>query len=108
MNQNRDKKDMSKISENKICQNCKSNFMIEPEDFSFYEKIGVPPPTFCPECRMQRRFAWRNERTLHRVKCAATGKNVISGFAPDSGYTIYERDYWWSDSWDPTSFGLDY
>ncbi|KKT07962.1 MAG: hypothetical protein UV85_C0003G0087 [Candidatus Nomurabacteria bacterium GW2011_GWB1_43_19] len=28
----------------KTCQNCKKDFMIEPEDFNFYEKIKVPPP----------------------------------------------------------------
>jgi hypothetical protein len=32
--------------ETKICQNCKKNFIIEPDDFGFYEKIKVPPPTF--------------------------------------------------------------
>jgi len=26
-------------SETKTCQNCKQNFVIEPEDFKFYEKI---------------------------------------------------------------------
>lgn len=26
-------------SETKNCQNCKSDFIIEPDDFSFYEKI---------------------------------------------------------------------
>ncbi len=94
--------------ETKSCQNCKNEFTIEPDDFTFYEKIKVPPPTFCPECRMIRRFSWRNERTLHRAKCAATGKNIISGFHPAAGYTIYDRDYWWSDSWDPMSYGTDY
>ncbi|MFA6585673.1 MAG: cytochrome C551 [Candidatus Paceibacterota bacterium] len=43
-------------SEIKTCQNCKKDFTIEPEDFNFYEKINVPPPTFCPECRMVRRL----------------------------------------------------
>ena len=45
---------MSKDTENRICQNCKSEFIIEPEDFNFYEKIKVPAPTWCPECRMIR------------------------------------------------------
>lgn len=31
----------------KICQNCKNRFIIEPEDFAFYEKIGVSAPIFC-------------------------------------------------------------
>jgi len=90
------------------CQNCKQQFIIESDDFAFYAKISVPPPTLCPECRMQRRWAWRNERTLHRATCAATGKSIISGFHPDAGYTIYDRDYWWSDAWDAASFGMDY
>jgi len=47
--------------ETKTCQNCKIEFVIEKEDFNFYEKIKVPPPTWCPECRMIRRMTWRNE-----------------------------------------------
>ncbi len=27
------------------CQNCHQEFIIEPEDFDFYEKIQVPAPT---------------------------------------------------------------
>jgi len=50
-----------KNSEIKNCQNCKKDFTVEPEDFNFYEKIKVPPPTFCPECRLVRRMLWRNE-----------------------------------------------
>jgi len=92
----------------KKCQNCHNDFTIEPEDFAFYEKVKVPPPTWCPECRMARRLSWRNERTLHHSKCAATGVNIITGFVPDLGYTVYERDYWWSDKWDPLSYGRDY
>jgi hypothetical protein len=92
----------------KNCQNCQKDFAVEPEDFNFYEKIKVPSPTFCPECRMQRRMAWRNERTLHRNKCAKTGKSLISCFSADSPFIVYERDIWWSDKWDPTDFGLQY
>ncbi len=94
--------------ETRTCQNCKQNFTIEVEDFDFYKKIDVPPPTFCWECRMQRRFAWRNERTFHKNICAATGKSIITGFAPDSGITVYDRDVWWSDNWDPLSYGKEY
>ena len=97
-----------KEKETKICQNCKQDFTIEPDDFGFYEKIKVPPPTFCPECRVQRRMAWRNERTLHRNKCAMTGKNVVSCFSKDSPFTVYERDIWWSDKWDPLEYGQEY
>ncbi|KKQ03984.1 MAG: hypothetical protein US12_C0009G0014 [Parcubacteria group bacterium GW2011_GWA2_36_24] len=56
-------------SQNVICQNCKKDFTIEPDDFGFYEKIKVPPPTWCPECRMIRRMLFRNERSLYKQNC---------------------------------------
>ncbi|HAQ02303.1 TPA: hypothetical protein DCQ22_00170 [Candidatus Nomurabacteria bacterium] len=99
---------MEQKLEKRICQNCRLQFTIEPDDFSFYEKIKVPAPTFCPECRMQRRFTFRNERVLHRNKCAKTGKSVISCFSSESPFIIYDRDIWWSDKWDPTEYGMDY
>ncbi len=96
------------LSENKICQNCKQEFVIEPEDFEFYEKIKVPAPTWCPECRIVRRMTWRNERSLYHRKCDATRKDIITMFAPDQPVVVYERDYWWSDKWDQNAVGKDY
>lgn len=93
--------------ETRVCQNCKNDFVIEADDFSFYEKIDVPAPTFCPECRSVRRMLWRNERSLYRRKCDATGKDIITMFAPEKPYTVYDREYWWSDAWDPKLYGKD-
>ena len=95
-------------AENRLCQNCKADFVIEPDDFGFYEKIKVPPPTFCPECRRQRRWAWRNNMSLYNRKCDLCEKPVISIYSPDSGLTIYCNKCWWSDKWDPKSYAVDY
>jgi len=95
-------------NENKICQNCKKDFTIEPNDFGFYERIKVPPPTFCPDCRRQRRWAWRNNMSLYSRKCDSCAKSVVSIYSPNSGLTIYCNKCWWSDKWDPKSFGIDY
>ena len=93
--------------ETKNCQNCKKEFVIEPDDFAFYEKIKVPAPTFCPDCRMQRRFAWRNERTLYKRKSDAPGSQgeIFSIFSPDSDQTVYDHKTWWGDSWDAIYYG---
>jgi len=91
----------------KNCQNCKSDFTIESDDFAFYEKMKVPAPTFCWQCRMVRRMTWRNERTLYKRTCDATSKDIISMFAPGQ-HVVYERDYWWSDNWDQNASGRDY
>jgi len=90
------------------CQNCKNDFTIEPEDFNFYEKIKVPPPTFCPECRMIRRMTWRNERSLFHRTCDFSGKNIITMFHPEAKVKVYDRDIWWSDKWEPTDYGMKY
>ena len=95
-------------SETKNCQNCKKDFIIEPDDFSFYEKIKVPPPTFCPECRCVRRMTWRNERSLYKRRCDKTGKEIISMFHPLSKFKVYDHDVWWSDQWEPCDYGMDY
>ena len=95
-------------SETKQCQNCKNNFIIESEDFDFYKKIDVPPPTFCPECRMQRRMSFLNERTLYKRKCDMTGESIVSLFPEGSEVPVYSPKAWWSDNWDAMDYGVDY
>lgn len=83
-------------SKTRNCQNCHQDFRIEPDDFLFYERIKVPPPTFCPECRMVRRMVFRNLKTLYKRKVFGNEKAVFSGYAPDSPFTIYDQKTWWS------------
>ncbi len=92
----------------KICTNCDKDFTIEPDDFSFYEKIKVPPPTFCPDCRLQRRFASRNERFLYRRECALCGKKTLAIYAPEEPYIVYCTTCWWGDGWDPSFYTWEY
>lgn len=99
---------MNTKTENKICQNCKNNFTIEEEDFNFYEKIKVPPPTFCPDCRFQRRLIFRNNRVFYRRECEMCKKSVLSCYSPESGFTIYCRGCWLSDKWNPLDYGREY
>ena len=94
--------------ETKRCQNCKSDFVIEPDDFAFYEKIKVPPPTFCPACRLQRRLLHRNERTLYKRSCDLCKKSMIARYAPESPYTVYCPTCWYSDKWDRVAYGREY
>jgi hypothetical protein len=95
-------------SETKTCQNCKTNFVIGPEDFDFYRKIDVPAPTFCPQCRMQRRFAFRNQRKLFKRKCSHSGKEIFSMHNDRVLFPVYEREVWFSDVWDPMDYGIDF
>jgi hypothetical protein len=94
--------------ETRQCQNCKKDFVIEPDDFGFYEKISVPPPTFCPECRRIGRNLWRNERTFYSGVCGLCNKKIISTYSPANTFPIYCYECWWSDDWDPLDYGQDY
>jgi hypothetical protein len=95
-------------SETRQCQNCKNDFTIEPDDFSFYEKIKVPPPTFCPECRLIRRLLWRNEGSFYKKTCDNCRKNIITINSPTNKFPIYCHDCWWGDSWDPKTYAKEY
>lgn len=94
--------------ETKNCQNCKNDFTIEPEDFEFYDKVKVPAPTLCPDCRQQRRYAWRNERTLYRRNCDLCNESTVTIYSPNKPFKVYCQTCWWGDGWDRESYGRDF
>lgn len=95
-------------SEARDCQNCKQQFTVTADDFSFYEKMGVPAPNLCPDCRFRRRAVFRNERTLYKRTCALCQRSIVTMYHPKSAYTVYCNDCWLSDKWDPYRYGLAY
>lgn len=94
-------------TEIKNCASCQKDFTIEPDDFGFYAKIQVPPPTWCPECRLMRRLSWPGSQILYKRKCDFTGEEVITTHHKDSPYKVYRQDIWWGDKWDPYDYGKD-
>jgi hypothetical protein len=106
-----------KLVETKTCRHCQIDFPITDKDLEFYEKVSpifagkkyqIPTPTLCPDCRAQRRFAFRNERKLYKRKCDATGRDIISIYSPDKPFTVYSQDFWWSDKWNALEYGVDF
>jgi len=90
------------------CQNCKTEFKIDKQDKEFYQKIEVPYPTFCPDCRAQRRFAFWNDLKVYLRKDDYSGKKIFSEFSSKSPVKVYEQNIWHSDKWDPMDYGTDY
>ncbi len=95
-------------SETRQCKRCKENFTLEPDDFSFYEKMKVPVPGICPTCRFKMRAVFRNERTLYKRTCGLCNRSIITMYSPNSPYTVYCNDCFISDKWDPYSYAIDY
>ena len=93
---------------NETCQNCKKNFLIDERDQNYYTKIGVPAPTWCPPCRVVRRFSFQNTWNLHWRNCDKCGKKTLSIFAPEQKTTVYCQPCWWGDTWDGTEYAMEY
>jgi hypothetical protein len=89
------------------CKNCQKDFTIYPEDKKFYERISVPEPTWCPDCRRLRRAGWRNERYLFLRKCDFSGQEMVSIFPPNTIFPVYKQDIWFSDKWEPPQADYD-
>ncbi len=105
------------IVEKKICRVSGQEFSVTNKDLEFYDKVSpifggkkysIPSPTLCPDERQKRRLAFRNERKLYKRKCDATGKELISNYHPDVLFPIFSREYWLSDKYNPTDYGMDF
>lgn len=95
-------------AEVKNCQNCKKDFTVESEDFNFYEKIKVPTPTWCPECRLARRLVFNNTWSLFWRNCDVCKIKTLSEYPPEDKIKVYCQKCWWGDSWDGTEYAMDY
>lgn len=93
---------------NKTCRQCRKSFVITGDASSFYAKIDVPPPTLCPDCRYQRRLAFRNEMTLYMGKCARCGKEMLTRYNPRTNTNVYCISCWNSDGWEALEYGRPY
>ncbi len=99
---------MKMEAQTKQCQNCKKDFMIEPDDFGFYEKVGVLPPKICSECRMQLRLCFKNERCFYKCVCDNCKKDIISTFSPNKTYPSWCSNCWYGDDLDAKKYAQDY
>jgi hypothetical protein len=90
------------------CRVCGQGWQIEPADIEFCQKLVIPIPRVCPMCSLLQKAAFRNERSLYRRKCDVTGKDIISVISPDKTNVVYNKDYWYSDNWDPLDYGFEY
>ncbi|PIR48596.1 hypothetical protein COU80_02700 [Candidatus Peregrinibacteria bacterium CG10_big_fil_rev_8_21_14_0_10_55_24] len=90
------------------CTRCSAPVVVQPQEEAFLRHIELPNPTLCAACRMQGRFAFRNERRLYHRKCDLTGKQIISVYPPDSPYKVYDQHVWYTDRWDALQYGRDF
>ncbi|MFH0806161.1 MAG: hypothetical protein V1885_00305 [Candidatus Brennerbacteria bacterium] len=85
---------------------CATAFKIIPEELAFYQRMNLPLPRLCPNCRYYERLSQRNPLKLWRRKCQCTGtksedgvyQNVVAhshhgdGHCPNEFETSYAPD----------------
>lgn len=94
--------------ETKQCQNCKQNFTIEPEDFGFFEKMGVPAPKECHTCIWKNLLAFWVFGRFRKTTSALSGQSIITTLPDTVPFPIYSFSEWVSGSWDPLEYGSAY
>lgn len=64
-------------------------YRLMPQEIKFYQQLGLPTPTKCPDQRYQERMSLRNPRTLYQRNCAQCGQSIQTTFAPERSETVY-------------------
>ncbi|MFK7780435.1 MAG: hypothetical protein QM490_04870 [Candidatus Gracilibacteria bacterium] len=102
-----------KIIETKICGECKSSFDVTDKDMKFYDKVSpvfagekfkIPTPTFCPDCRQQRRQLFKNIYHLYKNE----QNLLVSHISPDKKLNVISQEEWWKDANLGLEFGREY
>jgi hypothetical protein len=61
---------------------CTTAFRLIPNEIQFYERMKLPTPALCPNCRHARRMQWRNPPRLWTRACARCKKPIKTSYAP--------------------------
>ncbi|NMB56788.1 hypothetical protein GYA19_02515 [Candidatus Beckwithbacteria bacterium] len=73
----------------KTCGRCKKQFKIITEEKKFLDKMSLPDPVNCPNCRHELRMEQRNDRQFYKYPCAKCGQEMVTTVNPKKGYTVY-------------------
>ena len=101
----------------RTCRISGKEFIISDQEVALLEKLSpiiwgerflIPLPTISPEERYRAKLTFKNYFFLFRTVDALTGEAIISGHPPDTRLSVFSLPHWWSDSWDPLDYGIDY
>lgn len=73
-----------------VCSSCTKNYKIIPNEFTFYQKLSIPLPRLCPDCRHTRRVEARGPNKLWHRQCMCMLENHDhQGPCPNEFETTY-------------------
>jgi len=74
-----------------ICEKCTKNYKVIPNEFLFYQKLDIPLPRLCPDCRHSRRIQSRGPNKLWHRACMKEGcmNKFETSYAPERPEIVY-------------------
>ena len=72
-------------------EQCTEAFKIIPDELQFYQRMNLPLPRLCPNCRHYNRLKQRNPLKLWHRSCMKEGctNEFETSYAPDRPEIIY-------------------
>ncbi len=67
------------------CTNCTKNYRIIDDELTFYSRLEIPLPRWCPECRFKRRVGGRNPHKLWKRSCSCAGNQSTNAKYKNTG-----------------------
>lgn len=101
----------------KTCQRCQKPFIVTDDDLTFIDQVSpvfnnikypIPTPKLCPECRLQRRLAFRCQTALFKRQSFPTGKKIIAMHPASAPFPVMSNADWFTDKWDALYYGQNY
>lgn len=71
------------------CSNCGRGYKVGPLEFKLLQKMNMPIPRTCPQCRQKKHFNRLNPIHLWNRNCAKCNKEINTAFAPDRPEIVY-------------------
>lgn len=71
------------------CEGCSKQFRILEQEMRFYNKMNIPTPGLCSDCRHKRRMNLRNPRKLWSHTCTKCGAPIQTTYSEDRPETVY-------------------
>ena len=68
---------------------CTTAFRMIPAELEFYQRMKLPTPSLCPNCRHFERLALRNPFKLYSRQCAKCQKEIETSYTPDRPEIVY-------------------
>jgi len=76
-----------------VCTECKKNYLIIPREFAFYQKMQIPLPRLCSDCRHLRRFTARGPNRLWKKNCTCAGARSENGIYQNTTLHFHGADH---------------